>query len=99
MARVIISNPAIIDIDEIANYISRDDPKIAKNFVQKLLMKIKLLEKFPELGKITHFIFQKNVRTLIHFNYRIFYRIDENVVQILRILHISRDFDESDLDE
>ena len=46
MVRVILSNPAILDIDEIFNYIARDQLIIAKNFIKNLFQKIELLALF-----------------------------------------------------
>jgi toxin ParE1/3/4 len=93
MVSVTLSDPAIKDIDEISNYIARDNQKIAKIFVQNLFKKIDLLKNYPELGKITEVSYQSNIRTLLHKNYRIIYRFEKNVVEILRIIHTSRIFE------
>ena len=93
MGRIIISEPAKQDIADIFYFIKKDNPKIAKNFLSDLLKKISLLEQFPKLGKSVQISRQRDLRTLIHLNYRIIYRIRNGDIDIVRVLHTSRLFD------
>ena len=69
MVRVIISDPAILDIDDIKRFIGRNNAKIAKIFIQKLFKKIDLLKKFPELGRVSKISHRSNIRTILHHSY------------------------------
>ena len=54
MASIIWTENALIDIDNIALYISRDSEFYAKQFVKKLIAATLKLESFPEIGKTIH---------------------------------------------
>ncbi len=47
MARLIWTEPALIDLDEIAEYIALDNPSAAKMLVQKIFQKLERLEHHP----------------------------------------------------
>jgi len=74
--------------DELENHIA------AINTVAKIMKRIRLLESFPELGmRLSSVInFATDYRLLVCGNYLAFYRIEENDVLIIRILHGRRDY-------
>ncbi len=49
MARVIWSDTALLELDDIANYIVLDKPNAAKKLVKKIFNQVEQLEQFPEL--------------------------------------------------
>lgn len=51
MARIIWTEPALIDLNDIAEYIALDKPSAARALVQKVFLKTERLEKFPESGR------------------------------------------------
>ncbi len=90
MKSVVFSVMAEEDLESIADYISRDSPVRALNFVQELrkqCLDLSLLpksyRKFPELGE--------NVYIMPYKNYVVLYQLLENVVLIERIIHGARD--------
>jgi toxin ParE1/3/4 len=63
----------------------------AAGFVEKVLAAVDKLELFPELGRRVPETNETNVRELLFQNYRIVYRIHRGTVQILTIIHGSRE--------
>ena len=51
MARLIWTEPALLDLDEIAEYIALDDFGAAQRLVAKVFERAELLESFPESGR------------------------------------------------
>ena len=51
MAKVIWTEPALIDLNKIAEYIALDIPVAARNLVQTIFSKTERLEVFPASGR------------------------------------------------
>ncbi len=51
MARLIWTEPALLDLDEIAEYIALDDPAAASRYVQNVFDGVARLEAHPKSGK------------------------------------------------
>ena len=82
---------ALQDIDNIAEFISKDSIKYAKIQVQLFFDRVKVLHSQPELGRIVPEIHKKKIRELIVGNYRIVYRIvSSQKIDILTIHHSRR---------
>ena len=47
MARLIWTDPALLDLDEIAGYIALDNPGAAQKLVRKIFSRIEQLEQHP----------------------------------------------------
>ncbi len=84
-----ITESAQNDIEEIWQYIALDSIKTATKFINKIERAIFSLKSFPERNSLIpeYEILKIDYRQLIYKNYRIIYRISENVVYVLRILH------------
>ena len=50
MAKVIWADPAIQDLDAIADYIALDKPEAAHRLVQRVLATVERLQRFPHMG-------------------------------------------------
>ena len=74
----------------IYEYISLDSSLYAIRVVDKLTIKSKLLGDFPHSGSLVPEYQNEDVRQVIEWPYRIVYRITENEVQVLAILHGAR---------
>ena len=84
----IVWSPLAIDkTSEIAEYISKDKPSVAKNWVNKIFQKVDILKSTPELGRVVPEIERKDIRELIFGNYRIICRIGKTSISILTIRH------------
>ncbi len=90
MAQVKWTAQALGDIDAISEYIARDSKYYARIFVSKVFDSVIRLEVFSESGRIVPEINQMNIREILLGNYRIIYRLKENLIEILTVYHCSR---------
>jgi toxin ParE1/3/4 len=84
------SKKAVSKLDEICSYIAIDSPYYASITAKKILDSIELLEQFPNLGRIVPEFNQSNIRELIYQNYRIVYKLKENIIEISTISHSAK---------
>ena len=92
---IIFSERAIKDLDGIVQYITEEynDPKTAQKVIDKVLTTIKILEAFPKRGALLENIIQRKAsqRFLACGKYYAIYDISESTIEILTIIHNSRD--------
>jgi toxin ParE1/3/4 len=88
--RVQVNVQAEDDLIDIWASIAVHNPAAADKYVKLLGRKIDSLFEMPERGKPRHDL-QPNVRMLVEGNYLIFYRVVANRVEVLRVIHGSRD--------
>ena len=86
MAEIVWTQPALNELDEIAEYIAVANLVAAKKLVQTVFSKIERLEVHPESGKVPLEIPTLNYRELVIKPCRIFYKIDGNKVFILHVM-------------
>lgn len=91
MAEVIWTEPALTNIDDIAEYIALHNIKAAKELVQRIFSKVDRLEEFPESGKVPIEIENLNFREVVVPPCRIFYRVKDRNVYILHVMRQERD--------
>lgn len=89
--RLLLSPRAAADLDEIADYIARDNPIRAASFVAELEAKCRAVASAPELYPLRSDL-APSLRMAVHGRYLILYRDipDENAVRIERVLHGAR---------
>jgi toxin ParE1/3/4 len=87
MAQIRWTPQAAEDLKLAAEFIEKDSPHYANLFVIDILASVERLTAFPELGRIVPESSNSSVRELFLGNYRIIYRLHQNVVQILTIYH------------
>src|SRR6266567_3990779 len=83
---------ALDDLKEIYDYIYADSPRAARKIVNQLRSAPRHLSRFPLMGRIVPELPDSGLRELIVGKYRIIYRPSEHLVEILLIVHGSRDF-------
>jgi toxin ParE1/3/4 len=86
-----VSPRARRDLEDIFNFIVDDDPAAAERVVLKIEKTILLLGDRPFLGPAIALPGGLNLRKMSVPPYLIFYRNVDTVVQIVRVLHSSRD--------
>jgi addiction module RelE/StbE family toxin len=86
MARIIWTEPALNELDEIADYISLDDPNAAKNLVRKAFSSVEHLEHYPESGKLLSEFDYSVYREIVVRPCRIFYRYENDNIFIIHII-------------
>ena len=86
------SDIAEADLDDIYDYIARDVPYYAELFVERLIEATDRLEDHPRSGRRVPEADQRDdIRELIVQGYRIIYRIEAEEINILTVIHGSRD--------
>lgn len=80
---------AYSDLEEIVEYIEKDDPIAAIGTIEKIGGSIAQLETFPRMGVVPNDIRLRyaGYRMLIIDHYIVFYVIDNDVIEIRRIVH------------
>lgn len=91
MAQIVWSEPALLDLDDLAEYIALSNPAAARALVQKVMEKIERLELFPKSGKIPHEIAKLGYREVVVPPCRIFYREDIDIIYIVHVFREERD--------
>ncbi len=90
MAQVIWTEPALSDLNAIAEYIALDKPSAASNLVQKVFSSTDRLEQFPESGRKPPEFKKSRYLEIIVNPCRIFYRIEGNKIYILYVMRSER---------
>ena len=86
MAELKWTEPALQDLDVIADYIALDKPEAARAFVKEVFAKVEALQKFPKLGSIPREIKDLPYRQLVIAPCRIFYKQEGSKVFILYVM-------------
>jgi addiction module RelE/StbE family toxin len=88
-----INKTAKNDLREIIKYISNNNPMYALNILEKIENRINSLNRFPERGGYVPELLKNNIkdyRQLIESPWRIIYRIDNDIVNVLLIIDSRR---------
>ena len=88
MARLIWTEPALSDLEAVADYIALDNSAAAARLVQRVFENVERLERFPRSGKCPPELPQSPYREVVVSPCRIFYRIEGDTVFLL---HVMRD--------
>ena len=84
------------DLIDISDYVQNKISSIrATKLIDKIINKVELLEKFPQMGSIENnsAVERFKVRYLIEDKYKILYRIDasKGIIEILSVFHTQQD--------
>ena len=90
MSEVIWAEPALNDLDAIADYIALDDPEAARRLVQKIFEHVDHLQSHPRLGSKLQELKGWRYRQIVEPPCRIFYREDSKRVLILHVMRAER---------
>ena len=87
--KINISFNAEKDLEYVFFYIAEDSINNAKKFILELEEKIYSLETMPERFALLpeNIFFGSNYRQIIHKKYRVIYKISNNSVCIMRVVH------------
>ena len=81
---------ALLNIQEIEDYISEDNPTAAIKFTDKLISIVESLLIFPKKGRMVPELSFEQIRELIYKNYRIVYLVKKNSIEVLTIFEGNR---------
>lgn len=90
MAEIIWTEPALGDLDAIADYIALDNPEEARNLVQNVFRHVEQLADHPRSGSKPHELKGWRYRQIIEPPCRIFYREEGSHVFILYVMRGER---------
>jgi toxin ParE1/3/4 len=90
MARLIWTEPALLDLNEVAEYIALDDPAAASKVVQTVFDRVERLATYPNSGKQPAELSRTPYREVVVPPCRIFYRVEEDDVFILYVMRSER---------
>jgi len=86
MAALIWTEPALADLDAVADYIALDKPDAAKEWVQRVFRHVEQLAQQPESGSKPKELRKSRYRQIVEPPCRIFYRYDGESVFILHVM-------------
>ena len=90
MAEVVWSEPALSDLDAIADYIALENPAAASEFVQRIFHHVAQLADHPESGSRPRELGRSRYRQIVEPPCRVFYRFDGRKVFILHVMRAER---------
>ncbi len=91
MAEIIWSPRSLKDINEIAEYISKDSLQYADEQVKQFFISAKVLEKHPLFGRMVPELRIFSIRQVLSGHYRLIYQIvSRDSIAIITVHHQSR---------
>jgi addiction module RelE/StbE family toxin len=83
--KVLLTKEALLRLQEIEEYISRDNPAAAIEFVDKLISAAETFIDNQKKGRVVPELSLENIRELIHKNYRIVYLVKKSSIDVLTV--------------
>ncbi len=90
MAEVVWTNPALDQLEEIAEYIALDKPEAASRLMTVIFSTVDRLERFPDSGHVPSELPNSIYRELCIGPCRIFYRREGGMVLIVHVMREER---------
>jgi len=91
MVKIVWTEQAIQDLNDLAEYIANDSQRYAELTVEKLFYSVDVLELYPKTGKKVPEFNDNSLRQLIVGNYRIIYLlVDVQRIDILTVHNCAR---------
>jgi toxin ParE1/3/4 len=91
--RVVITAAAKADLIAIGDFIRPQNPERAVTFVEELLDRSYALADMPRAYPLVPRYEKFGIRRTVHRDYLIFYRVHEELIEIIRILQGARDYE------
>ena len=92
--KVIFSRNAEQDLEEIGDWIARDNSTRAVSFVAELVKSCRSIGKTPRRFPLVDRQRDPTLRRRVQGNYLIFYDVGATAVEILHVLHDARDYEQ-----
>jgi len=90
MAEIIWTEPALSDLDAIADYIALENPSAAALLVQRVFHHVEQLKQFPESGSKPAELKKSRYRQIVEPPCRVFYRYDGERVIVVHVMRSER---------
>jgi len=89
--KLVWTEPAILDLENIRDYITKDSANYAARFVARIIDAAETLPNQPRIGRVVPEAEDDTIRELLFQNYRIIYHAKSDRILILTIIHGGRD--------
>jgi toxin ParE1/3/4 len=90
---------AMINLQQIEDFISADNPEAAIQLIDKLISLTKDLIRFPKKGRIVPELTIDRIREIIYKNYRLVYVIKKNSITILTVFESHKLLSKHDIEK
>lgn len=90
MAQVVWTEPALSDLDAIADYIALANPEAARKLVRRIFAHVDQLEVHPESGARPPELKGWRYRQIVEPPCRVFYRYEDDRAYILHVMRSER---------
>jgi len=90
MVEIVWSEPALSDLDAIADYIALENPAAAAELVKRIVGHVEQLADHPESGSRPQELKRSRYRQIVEPTCRVFYRFDGESVFVLHVMRAER---------
>ncbi|PPT74382.1 plasmid stabilization protein [Xanthomonas arboricola pv. populi] len=90
MAEIVWSEPAVADLDAIADYIALEDAAAAAALVRRVVAHVEQLAEHPESGSRPQELKRSRYRQIVEPPCRVFYRVDGQRVVVVHVMRSER---------
>jgi plasmid stabilization system protein ParE len=90
MAEVVWTEPALSDLDAIADYIALENPLAARQLVRRVFLHVEHLQAHPRSGSKPAELQGSRYRQIVEPPCRVFYRFDGKRVFIVHVMRAER---------
>jgi plasmid stabilization system protein ParE len=90
VARLVWTEPALADLDAIAEYVAIDKPDAAAVLVARVLEAVARLRRYPSSGKRPPELSKTPYREIVSGPCRVFYRLGSGTVYVLHVMRAER---------
>jgi toxin ParE1/3/4 len=90
MAQIVWAESALLDLNDVAEYIALDKPSAARRLVQDIFARIDLLEQAPKSGGVPPELKRSRYREFIVGPRRVFYQPTAGSIFVLHVMRSER---------
>ncbi|MBD8525382.1 type II toxin-antitoxin system RelE/ParE family toxin [Pseudomarimonas arenosa] len=90
MVEIVWSEPALADLDAIADFIALDNPAAAAEVVRSVFADVEQLRDHPDSGPRPPELKGWRYRQIVEPPCRVFYRFERNIVHIVHVMRAER---------
>lgn len=80
---------AVQDLESIRDFIERDSPRYGRTVVERLVEATSRIEVFPQSGRMVPEVGREDIREIIVGDYRIVYRLTDDVAMLITVYRSS----------
>ena len=84
--KVEFSPQAVLDLEDIADFIAEDNPRAAEAWVDRLVETAEGMTAHPKAGRVVPEVDDTHVREVLLGNYRIVYRVEPTRILVLTVI-------------